>query len=84
MVAPGPPSVATTGPTPDPVSTARAAAPLSGGSGAVAEVKVLSASDMARLKGYEGDPCGDCGQFTMVRNGTCLKCVTCGTTTGCS
>jgi ribonucleoside-diphosphate reductase alpha chain len=84
MVAPGPPSVATTAPTPDPASTARAAAPLSGGSGAVAEVKVLSASDMARLKGYEGDPCGDCGQFTMVRNGTCLKCVTCGTTTGCS
>ena len=42
------------------------------------------ASEMARLKGYEGDPCGDCGQFTMVRNGTCLKCITCGTTTGCS
>ena len=32
----------------------------------------------------KGDPCGECGQFTMVRNGTCLKCVTCGTTTGCS
>ena len=46
--------------------------------------KALSASEMARLKGYEGDPCGDCGQFTMVRNGTCLKCITCGTTTGCS
>ena len=38
----------------------------------------------ARLKGYEGDPCGDCGNFTLVRNGTCLKCVTCGSTTGCS
>jgi ribonucleoside-diphosphate reductase alpha chain len=62
---------------------ARAIAPVSGGSGA-ADVKVLSASEMARLKGYEGDPCGDCGQFTMVRNGTCLKCITCGTTTGCS
>ena len=46
--------------------------------------RLLSASEMARLKGYEGDPCGDCGQFTMVRNGTCLKCITCGTTTGCS
>ena len=46
--------------------------------------EALSASEMARLKGYEGDPCGECGQFTMVRNGTCLKCITCGTTTGCS
>jgi ribonucleoside-diphosphate reductase alpha chain len=64
--------------------TARAIAPLSGGSGALAEARALSASEMARLKGYEGDPCGDCGQFTMVRNGTCLKCITCGTTTGCS
>ena len=64
--------------------TARAAAPVSGGSGPLAEMKLLSASEMARLKGYEGDPCGDCGQFTMVRNGTCLKCITCGTTTGCS
>jgi ribonucleoside-diphosphate reductase alpha chain len=64
--------------------TARAAMPVSGGSGGLAQSKVPSASEMARLKGYEGDPCSDCGQFTMVRNGTCLKCITCGTTTGCS
>jgi ribonucleoside-diphosphate reductase alpha chain len=64
--------------------TARAATPVSGGSGGLAQAKAPSASEMARLKGYEGDPCGDCGQFTMVRNGTCLKCITCGTTTGCS
>ncbi len=64
--------------------TARAAMPITGGSGELAQAKVLSASEMARLKGYEGDSCGDCGQFTMVRNGTCLKCITCGTTTGCS
>jgi ribonucleoside-diphosphate reductase alpha chain len=38
----------------------------------------------ARAKGYEGDPCGECGQWTMVRNGTCMKCDTCGSTTGCS
>tara|TARA_B100000029_G_scaffold283923_1_gene277621 strand:+ start:10707 stop:14297 length:3591 start_codon:yes stop_codon:yes gene_type:complete len=38
----------------------------------------------AKLKGYEGDACSDCGNFTLVRNGTCLKCDTCGTTTGCS
>jgi ribonucleoside-diphosphate reductase alpha chain len=39
---------------------------------------------LARLKGYEGDMCSECGQFTMVRNGTCLKCDTCGATSGCS
>jgi len=38
----------------------------------------------ARMKGYEGDPCGECGNFTLVRNGTCLKCNTCGATSGCS
>ncbi|MEM8798692.1 MAG: vitamin B12-dependent ribonucleotide reductase [Pseudomonadota bacterium] len=38
----------------------------------------------ARLKGYEGDACGECGNFTLVRNGTCLKCDTCGSTSGCS
>ena len=38
----------------------------------------------ARLQGYEGDPCPECGHFTLVRNGTCLKCETCGSTTGCS
>ncbi len=38
----------------------------------------------ARLKGYEGDMCSECGQFTMIRNGTCLKCDTCGATSGCS
>ncbi|MEM7225794.1 MAG: vitamin B12-dependent ribonucleotide reductase [Pseudomonadota bacterium] len=38
----------------------------------------------ARLKGYEGDSCGECGNFTLVRNGTCLKCTTCGATSGCS
>lgn len=38
----------------------------------------------ARLQGFEGDACGDCGNFTLVRNGTCLKCNTCGSTTGCS
>ncbi|MCS6851248.1 MAG: vitamin B12-dependent ribonucleotide reductase, partial [Gemmataceae bacterium] len=37
----------------------------------------------ARLKGYEGDPCGECGQLTLVRSGTCLKCDTCGATSGC-
>lgn len=38
----------------------------------------------ARLKGYAGDACGECGNFTLVRNGTCFKCDTCGSTSGCS
>ncbi|OQW54087.1 MAG: ribonucleotide-diphosphate reductase subunit alpha [Proteobacteria bacterium SG_bin9] len=38
----------------------------------------------AKAKGYEGEMCGECGNFTLVRNGTCLKCDTCGGTTGCS
>ena len=38
----------------------------------------------AKIKGYEGDACGECGNFTLVRNGTCLKCNTCGGSTGCS
>jgi ribonucleoside-diphosphate reductase alpha chain len=38
----------------------------------------------ARLKGYEGEACPECANFTLVRNGTCLKCDTCGGTTGCS
>ncbi|MDR3148007.1 MAG: adenosylcobalamin-dependent ribonucleoside-diphosphate reductase [Treponema sp.] len=38
----------------------------------------------ARVKGYEGDPCPVCGSLTLVRNGACMKCDTCGATTGCS
>ncbi len=44
----------------------------------------LTEVQIARRKGYEGDPCPECKQFTMVRNGTCLKCDTCGATSGCS
>ncbi len=39
---------------------------------------------VAKLQGYEGDPCGNCGAFTLVRNGVCLKCQSCGETSGCS
>jgi ribonucleoside-diphosphate reductase alpha chain len=38
----------------------------------------------ARMKGYEGEACHTCQQFTMVRNGSCLKCASCGATSGCS
>ena len=44
----------------------------------------VTAVDAARMQGYEGDPCEECGNLTLVRNGTCLKCVTCGATSGCS
>jgi len=35
-------------------------------------------------RGYTGDICTECQSMTMVRNGTCLKCMTCGSTSGCS
>ena len=38
----------------------------------------------AVMQGYTGDSCPECSNFTMVRNGTCLKCDTCGSTSGCS
>lgn len=38
----------------------------------------------AKERGYTGDVCPECGSMTMVRNGTCLKCMTCGATSGCS
>ena len=40
--------------------------------------------DRAKQLGYTGDACPECGSMTMIRNGTCLKCITCGATTGCS
>jgi len=51
-----------------------------GAQGASLSRKILE----ARTKGYEGDACHECHQFTMVRNGTCLKCDSCGATSGCS
>ncbi len=48
--------------------------------------KVIMSNEIkkARQKGYTGDICIECQSMTMVRNGTCLKCVTCGSTSGCS
>ncbi|MCC0078358.1 MAG: vitamin B12-dependent ribonucleotide reductase, partial [Rhodobacter sp.] len=50
---------------------------------AVAAVS-MDARTKAKMQGYEGDPCGECGNYTLVRNGTCMKCNTCGSTSGCS
>ena len=41
-------------------------------------------ASIARMQGYEGDPCGECGNFTLLRSGSCTHCATCGTTSGCS
>ncbi len=58
---------------------------------AITQEAVITTSDQsmskvqaARMMGYEGDACPECSSFTLVRNGTCLKCDTCGATTGCS
>ncbi|MBT8425022.1 MAG: vitamin B12-dependent ribonucleotide reductase [Silicimonas sp.] len=57
-----------------------AAAETAVGSGTIA----MDERSKAKMQGYEGDPCGDCGNYTLVRNGTCMKCNTCGATSGCS
>ncbi|MEM6928224.1 MAG: hypothetical protein AAF602_14925, partial [Myxococcota bacterium] len=49
----------------------------------VRDVRIQAVLD-ARAQGYEGDACEECGALTMVRNGSCLKCVSCGSTSGCS
>ena len=51
---------------------------------AATETAPMDARTKAKMQGYEGDPCGDCGNYTLVRNGTCMKCNTCGGTSGCS
>ncbi len=62
-----------------------------GGSSSVRSVTALATGTVtmdvrvkAKMQGYEGDPCGECGNYTLVRNGTCMKCNTCGGTSGCS
>ena len=49
-----------------------------------AERTVADRRAEAKMKGYVGEACPECANFTLVRNGTCLKCDTCGSTTGCS
>ncbi|MBY4892321.1 vitamin B12-dependent ribonucleotide reductase [Rhodobacteraceae bacterium N5(2021)] len=44
----------------------------------------IDARVKAKMQGYEGEACGECGNYTLVRNGTCMKCNTCGGTSGCS
>jgi ribonucleoside-diphosphate reductase alpha chain len=73
---------------PERTATAEAleSSPLPSSREARAEAKAYAAEKRAEAKaqGYEGEACGECGNFTLVRNGTCMKCNTCGSTTGCS
>jgi len=62
----------------EPAPAATEATPVTGKSNFMAKYQ------QAKKMGYTGDICGDCGSMTMVRNGTCLKCETCGATSGCS
>ena len=84
------PERATLAAPPSPPSTpqARAGAGESNGNGSShAGMATMARNDAARIavaKGYSGDACNECGQFTLVRNGTCLKCDSCGATSGCS
>ena len=69
-----------------PAASPQAEAPVVATSTAVSlELSDTAARKLrARQMGFEGDPCTDCGQMMMVRSGTCLKCVSCGATSGCS
>jgi len=65
------------------VATATVAAPARVGTAAASGEKAAIVS-AAKAKGYTGNSCGECGQMTMVRNGSCEKCDSCGATSGCS
>jgi len=80
----------------DPVATLETLVPETKGGGSTTVAAAVSttavttgtvsmdARTKARMQGYEGEACGECGNYTLVRNGTCMKCNTCGATSGCS
>ncbi|MGJ8604098.1 MAG: vitamin B12-dependent ribonucleotide reductase [Marivita sp.] len=78
----------------DPVTALNNLVPETGGVATVAlaasttttstSAPAMAAVTRAKMQGYEGEACGDCGNYTLVRNGTCMKCNTCGGTSGCS
>ncbi|KAJ54539.1 ribonucleotide-diphosphate reductase subunit alpha [Actibacterium mucosum KCTC 23349] len=71
--------------TADPVSALQTLVPETGDPTSVAASTIsMDARTKAKMQGYEGEACGDCGNYTLVRNGTCMKCNTCGATSGCS
>ncbi|NVL02795.1 MAG: vitamin B12-dependent ribonucleotide reductase, partial [Ruegeria pomeroyi] len=66
----------------DPVAALQTLVPETGS--ATVAATGMDARTKARMQGYEGEACGECGNYTLVRNGTCMKCNTCGATSGCS
>ncbi|MCE8535869.1 vitamin B12-dependent ribonucleotide reductase [Ruegeria pomeroyi] len=66
----------------DPVAALQTLVPETGQ--ATVSATGMDARTKARMQGYEGEACGECGNYTLVRNGTCMKCNTCGATSGCS
>ena len=83
-------ATAATAPAEEAVTTMRAATPEAAvvteavATTSNAEAVTAERVQQARMQGYEGESCPECQNFTLVRNGTCLKCNTCGSTTGCS
>ncbi|MBN8217352.1 MAG: vitamin B12-dependent ribonucleotide reductase [Spirochaetes bacterium] len=68
----------------EPIAAARSGVTASPAPAVGQSMPKLVAVKQAIQKGYTGDICSECGSITMVRNGTCLKCTTCGSTSGCS
>jgi hypothetical protein len=48
------------------------------------EIELVEEVHKVPVGGYIGDPCEECGQLTLRRNGSCLLCDSCGRTSGCS
>ncbi|MEM9582060.1 MAG: vitamin B12-dependent ribonucleotide reductase [Pseudomonadota bacterium] len=68
----------------DPVAALQTLVPETSAAAVTSGSVSMSARDKAKMQGYEGEACGECGNYTLVRNGTCMKCNTCGGTSGCS
>jgi ribonucleoside-diphosphate reductase alpha chain len=66
------------------VQTSETVTTLAEGETALAMLSKSEQIAQARVQGYEGEACNECQNFTLVRNGTCMKCNTCGSTSGCS
>jgi ribonucleoside-diphosphate reductase alpha chain len=67
-----------------PETSFRASASVTTTTAVASGTVAMDARTRAKMQGYEGEACGDCGNYTLVRNGTCMKCNTCGATSGCS
>jgi ribonucleoside-diphosphate reductase alpha chain len=67
-----------------PAAVSRGSVTPSSGGTATATLSKTEAINASKAKGYTGNACSECGQLTMVRNGACEKCDSCGATSGCS